>query len=444
VDLEARVLLRGKLHMGTFTHSPQLVVLQSATASSTLHTVLIAMGIAIGGCATSEDDLQLGESSSELTVGGAVTSSCSTSTVRGLSVQIAQEVDCMSPGSLVKLSPSTRLRFASSAVLPYMYSAAKTDLIAAANQATITLNSGYRTVAQQYLLYRWDQANRCGISIAATPGRSNHESGRAVDISNASARASVMRAHHWARLAGDPPHFDNTRSPDNRGRDVRAFQRLWNRNHPGDKIGVDGIYGPQTAARLKASPATGFSKGAFCRDAIREVDVLAIDGPDKIEPGATAHYTFTMWNPSDVEWGPTTKLVVAGGGASELFDAATWASPSEVGEIGVAIAPMTSGKLDFDITAPQVLEETAGFTAFALVANGQQLATLDLAVTITPNGDAGTSGDAEPEEENADPGADEDGVVPEDGGCSTGRGASWGFAAFALAFAVRRRRRAHA
>ena len=29
-----------------------------------------------------------------------------------------------------------------------------------------------------------------------------------------------------------------------RGADVLAFQRLWNRNHPGDAIDEDGLYGP--------------------------------------------------------------------------------------------------------------------------------------------------------------------------------------------------------
>ena len=49
-----------------------------------------------------------------------------------------------------------------------------------------------------------------------------------------------------------------------KGLDVKAFQRLWNRNHPEDVISVDGAYGPQTEARMKLSPAAGFPKGAIC------------------------------------------------------------------------------------------------------------------------------------------------------------------------------------
>ncbi len=61
---------------------------------------------------------------------------------------------------------------------------------------------------------------------------------------------------------GPAVHFDHLGSPDLRGMDVHAFQRLWNRNHPEDPIDEDGLYGPQTEARLRASPADGFPVGA--------------------------------------------------------------------------------------------------------------------------------------------------------------------------------------
>ena len=112
-----------------------------------------------------------------------------------------------------------------------------------------------------------------------------------------------MANHHWSHsVPGDPVHFENRRSPDNRGDDVRAFQRLWNRNHPNDKIAVDGDYGPQTAARLKKAPATGFAKGAFCKSGERESDLLAVDGPDKIAPGTRAKYVVTLANNSGIDW----------------------------------------------------------------------------------------------------------------------------------------------
>ena len=72
-----------------------------------------------------------------------------------------------------------------------------------------------------------------------------------------------MSSHGWKHdVPGDSVHFDHTSSADIRGEDVLAFQKLWNRNNPSDHIAEDGDYGPQTEARLKKSPATGFAIGA--------------------------------------------------------------------------------------------------------------------------------------------------------------------------------------
>ena len=49
-------------------------------------------------------------------------------------------------------------------------------------------------MVQQYLLYRWFQLGRCGITAAAVPGNSNHESGRAIDVGNHEAWAAIGRA----------------------------------------------------------------------------------------------------------------------------------------------------------------------------------------------------------------------------------------------------------
>lgn len=399
---------------------------------------LFLLALAVPACNAVEPNY--GEASSEISVGTAVTSSCSTATVRGLSIQIAQEVECMSPASLVKLSPTSRIKFASSAVLPYMHSRARADLISASNAASLVVNSGYRTVAQQYLLYRWDQLGRCGIAVAATPGNSNHESGRAIDLGNWSSRVSTMRAHHWSHsVPGDPVHFDNTRSPDNRGQDVEAFQRLWNRNHPSDKIAVDGDYGPQTAARLKKSPATGFAKGASCKATGPGSDLLAVDGPDRVAPGTRASYVVTIANNTAIDWPASTRVIVAHGAVGELYDAETWVSPSELGILEVAIPAGGRGDLGLAIATPAVDEETPMSTELAVVdANGAELATFALELTVTPNGDAGTSTDGDEDDVAPSPDADEDGV--EGGGCSTGAGDA-GLALGLLALAIRRRRR---
>jgi len=195
------------------------------------------------------------------------TSSCATSVVLPLSIQIADEVNCMMPGQLVAFDEGPAIMFSGSAVLPYVSSAARDALVAATTSSgnVLQVTSAFRTVVQQYLLYRWFQMGRCGITAAADPGTSNHESGRALDVSNYSTWITALEANGWAHdVPGDPVHFDHLSSPDIRGADVLAFQRLWNRNAPDDQIAEDGQYGPMTEERIKRAPAEGFGIGALC------------------------------------------------------------------------------------------------------------------------------------------------------------------------------------
>ncbi|MBP9086213.1 MAG: M15 family metallopeptidase [Kofleriaceae bacterium] len=237
-------------------------------------------GLALSGCAQDGDEPAYGETASELSLGSYERNTCSTTVVLGLSRQIADEVNCMLPGQLVRFSPTANIKFTSAAVLPYLDPAGLANLKAAAVGTTITLNSGFRTVAQQYLLYRWRQLGRCGINAAAAPGRSNHESGRALDVANYSAVRSKLSARGWKQtVAGDLLHFDHTASPDIRGADVQAFQRLWNRNNPADLIAEDGDYGPVTAARLAKSPGGGFTRGSSCGNSQPPDPGLAVPDP---------------------------------------------------------------------------------------------------------------------------------------------------------------------
>lgn len=404
-----------------------------------LHTSLLIGGLAVAACA---EPVEYGETSSAISVGTAVGSSCSTATVRGLAAQIAREVDCMSPASLVRFKATSKIKFTSSAVLPFLHGGAKHDLDVVAANHPLRVNSGYRTLPQQYLVYRWWGAGRCGIRAAARPGTSNHESGRAVDLANWSTRVGAMASHHWAHtVPGDPVHFDHLTSPDNRGKDVRAFQRLWNRNHPGDKIAVDGDYGPQTAARLKRAPAKGFAKGPQCASSIvapepGELDVVAVDGPDLVAPASRVHFTASVANGSDIAWPASARLVTADGTASALYDAQTWMSPSEIGPIGSDVPAHADIDLDFDIAAPQVTEDTPLELSLAVVDGTTRLGTFELALTVTL-GD--TSVGVEGDDEVDDTPADEDGVV-DGGGCTAGGGAGWLIVATVLPLARRRRR----
>ena len=199
--------------------------------------------------------------------------SCSTEVVLALSTQIADEVDCMMPGQLVRFEEGPGVVFAGSAVLPYLGQDARDDLFAAAAAGTgnggqninVEVTSGFRTVVQQYLLHRWFELGRCGITAAADPGSSNHESGRALDVGNFGQWIDILAAHGWDHtVPGDDVHFDHLGSPDIRGADVLAFQRLWNRNAPDDVIAEDGDYGPATEDRVKRAPAEGFGASG-CR-----------------------------------------------------------------------------------------------------------------------------------------------------------------------------------
>jgi hypothetical protein len=219
-----------------------------------------------------EEEENIGSVSSELTaaspVSAAVTQSCSTTAVKALSLQLVQEIQCMKPGSMKRIDNTSGLALGA-AVFPYLQTPAANALIAAqkARGVTLSINSGLRALPQQYLLYRWYQTGRCGISLAATPGTSNHESGIAVDINNNAAWRSAMNSKGFSWLgASDPVHFDyrGGGTVSMKGLSVRAFQRLWNRNNPNDKIAEDGAYGPATAARLAKSPVGGFPKGATC------------------------------------------------------------------------------------------------------------------------------------------------------------------------------------
>ncbi|HEY4240317.1 MAG TPA: NBR1-Ig-like domain-containing protein [Kofleriaceae bacterium] len=355
---------------------------------------------------------------------------CSTAVVIGLSKQIAEEAGCENPDSFVSFDGAAGITITSNAVLPYLVKGARDDLETVAAHNTLQVNSALRTLAQQYLLYRWYEAGRCGITAAATVGNSNHEGGRAVDLQNYSARISAMSAHGWAHdVAGDPVHFDHTSSPDDRGQDIKAFQTLWNRNNANDLISVDGEYGPQTEARLKASPATGFAIGATCGNRVEGADVVSVDGPDTVAPNAQAHYAITLSNTGQLAWPASTEVVVAGGSDSTVFDPNSWVSASDVGPLGMMVAPGDMYTIGVDVVAPAATEDTPELTVLALEDGGTMFGTINLAFTVSPEGGPDVSSDG---------GDHADGTS---GGCNAGGRSSLALALAPLALAFRRRRR---
>ena len=413
-----------------FTHRfADLRSISTTIARSRLHTAVWLCGLATTvACVDSEPEY--GETSSASTVQDYVGSGCSTAVVIGLSKQIAQEADCLHPGAFVPFASGNGITFASSAVLPFLERGARDDLLAVAANNSLDITSALRTLAQQYLLYAWYQQGRCGIAIAATVGNSNHEGGRAVDLGNYSTRITAMANHGWAHdVPGDDVHFDHTASPDGRGQDVLAFQRLWNRNHPGDTIAEDGSYGPQTETRLQKSPATGFATGAFCQSGGSDAaNVVSIDGPDRVGNGQRAHYSITLKNTGTADWPATTKLIVASGQASQLYDAQTWTSPTVIGTLGAAVKAGDQTTVQLDIQAPTVTADTPIDEPLELADGTTKFGMIDLALTVAMDG-GGTSGDG---------GDSNDG---DHGGCSTGTPSGGALLLVALALVSRRRRR---
>ena len=200
---------------------------------------------------------------------------CSTEPLRVLDEQIAQELSCLAPGTMARIDDTPNLSRGGGVRGALQADAAVALRRAVAQIGGMSLNSGWRSVAQQYVLKRWEGS--CGVRIAATPGNSNHESGLAIDTSDfdRSAVRNALRAagftwycsaRNGGRISGcaDPVHFEYGGGRDLRGSAVRAFQRLWNRNHPEDRIAEDGGWGAQTAERVARAPVAGFARVAAC------------------------------------------------------------------------------------------------------------------------------------------------------------------------------------
>lgn len=184
---------------------------------------------------------------------------CSTSVCLGLTNDIIAELDSMGYGFK---SLDSKWVHCSSPCVNSLQSGAADSLAAAAESKNdyITLNSAFRSSAQQYLLYNWYLKGICGIGLAATPGTSNHEGGRAIDTSYYSYWLSTLENYGWAHSypSSDPVHFDYTKVSDIADKNLKAFQRLWNRNNPNNQIAEDGVYGPDSANALYNSPCDGW------------------------------------------------------------------------------------------------------------------------------------------------------------------------------------------
>ena len=237
----------------------------------------------------SEDLAQGSDAVTGGTVEQAIANSCGTASVKGLSLQIIAEGNCITPGAFSKIPARSNVSYGSGA-FAFLEKPAMTKLLVSVDAHPswhLTINSMLRTVAQQYLLYRWGAANRCGINVVAKPGNSNHETGLAMDVQESTTwRTSFANQGFKWFGSSDAMHYDYTGagSVNHKGLDIKAFQRLWNANNPNDKIATDGAWGPNTEARMKKAPAAGFASGPTCgSSAMLELEGGAMDG--EADPG---------------------------------------------------------------------------------------------------------------------------------------------------------------
>ncbi|AOX01150.1 hypothetical protein BJP34_18400 [Moorena producens PAL-8-15-08-1] len=190
---------------------------------------------------------------------------CSTSAVRGLDQQLINRLNVVAPNSLVSFADLNVDM--GPAVWPYLQLPAKQALQQAIDERgrSLSVNSAYRTIAQQLALFNHARNQRCGISrdSVAPPPRSNHQTGIALDINDEQAWKPFLEKYGWKWYGPtDAPHFDyrggNTIYI---GADsVRAFQQLWNLNNPTDRIKENGMFDAETELRLNNSPVDGFPK----------------------------------------------------------------------------------------------------------------------------------------------------------------------------------------
>jgi N-acetylmuramoyl-L-alanine amidase len=188
---------------------------------------------------------------------------CSTGGLRGLNNQVIWVMRKLKPGCLQRIEhPKLSLE---PEVLPVMQAAAAkallkfADSLPAGNQ--ITINSIFRPITAQCLIWDWYCHGKCGIPLAAKPGRSSHGSGLAIDIDEPYKWLPELAKYKFFHTySNDAPHFDygGTDGDDLRALGIRAFQRLWNLANPNSKIDEDGTMGDRTLDKVLGSPCEGF------------------------------------------------------------------------------------------------------------------------------------------------------------------------------------------
>jgi MYXO-CTERM domain-containing protein len=297
---------------------------------------------------------------------------CSTAGVERVSRQLVETQICLYPSVFVNVTPHPGITLSEARLFSLAQASARDALWAAARTTPLTINSMFRTLADQYVLYH---SGACGL--AAQPGSSNHETGTAVDLANWSAAMRAMTAagcrHPYP--GSDDVHFDCPGS-DRRADSVRAFQRLWNVNNPSDRIAEDGAYGPMTGARVARSPAGGFARNgcdATPPTPALDATLLRVSCPAEAVSGTRPVAFVEYRNTGTATWSTTTTRLGTTGPRDRrgnFFDAANWLSANRASAVDAATAPGATGRFSFVLAIPEVASVTTVTDTFALVQEG--------------------------------------------------------------------------
>ncbi|MDP3277985.1 MAG: NBR1-Ig-like domain-containing protein [Deltaproteobacteria bacterium] len=301
---------------------------------------------------------------------------CTTAGAEGLSAQLLDEVLCLSAGALVSYAPNPGITLTNPRVHAVLAPAARDAILRAAARTPLRINSGYRTLVEQWLL--WTAA---GCGLVATPGSSNHETGRAVDVDNWSAARSALTANGFVQSypTNDPVHFDGP-GMDFRATSVRAFQRLWNANNPTDRISEDGSWGPMTQSRLERSPAEGFRIGRVCGMSMMTEPRLRAQfvsqtfptaaTPIALMPGQTQMGAFELRNTGTEPWvaGRTFIATTQPRDRVSALAHSSWTANNRVATVSATVMPGATGRFEFTLQAPMAPGDYAEF--FGMVHTG--------------------------------------------------------------------------
>jgi N-acetylmuramoyl-L-alanine amidase len=171
--------------------------------------------------------------------------------IAGLSRQLAAQAVQM--GFLAELKHDNITTDPDSDVLLYLHPTAANKLYAVADRVEVVVSTAYRSLDKQYAL------KRNLTSLVANVGRSDHGSGKSLDITNYRNIQAVLESNGFTQSYPDrdPVHFDCDGIPDNRSNTILAFQKLHNSNNV-KQITEDGDCGEGTLFALGYAPVGGY------------------------------------------------------------------------------------------------------------------------------------------------------------------------------------------